>query len=57
MADKLLIVVKPDGSMELRGEEGDAVERKYPWLLKDAQVEKRGHKPGEHHGEQVKIGG
>lgn len=56
MADKLMIVVKPDGSMELRGEEGQALEKNYGWLLKDASVEKRGHRHGEKHVEQLKVG-
>lgn len=56
MADKLSIIVKPDGSMELRGEEGQALEKNYGWLLKDAKVEKRGHRHGQGHVEQVKAG-
>lgn len=56
MADKLTILVHPDGSMELRGEEGQALEKNYGWLLKDASVEKRGHKHEQSHNEQVKAG-
>ena len=43
--ERILLKITPEGEVEIRDDQGEPVERKLAWLLKDlGAVERRGHK-------------
>lgn len=57
MSNKQIVMIfKPDGTAEIRGVEGEPVEKQLKWLLDSlGQVEKRGHKHAQSAEEGIKV--